>query len=741
MAEQKEPSHELRELARILCAMANGDSVEGDIRGTKSISTEVRNLYHLVSRVSARVRELEGRTLESLETERKLREDLREKDDALQETKRRLELNHEGVRLAELAVKETEQRYSAIARISHEAIITTDEKGGIVFWNRGAEVMFGLNTTDMIGRSVEEILPQKDRAAFTRRLQRSLAIGRPLAPRGMVKASARRCDGEVFPVEISVAGWESAGKNYFTAVVRDITYRIIARRELEKEKELLDVTLGSIQDGVISVDTRGNILLMNHVAEKLTGLDADSAEGRALKEVFSPIDMLTKKPLLAQIGSLESNVESMEFEEALLVSRSGESTDISCRVAPLRDNQKDLIGIVVVFRDVSERRQLQNELFRARKLESVGVLAGGIAHDFNNILTAIITNLFMAKTHFSPEDEAAKLLSEAESSAFRASNLTKQLLTFSKGGAPVRESSCIREIIEDSVGFSLSGSNVYPNLDIPDKLRPVEIDRGQMDQVLNSLILNAVEAMPDGGVLTVRVRNISVSDSIPESTESRLPLRPCEYVKVSITDQGVGIPAGDIDKVFDPYFTTKRDRSGLGLATVYSVIQNHGGHITVRSRLGEGSTFVFYLPIASQEEEKDSEVHNEITGGRVLVMDDEAVIRLVVEKLLRAVGFEVMSVSTGEEAIKIYEQERDAGRRFDVVVMDLTIPGGMGGKQAVKHVLEIDPTARVVVASGYSSDPIMANYHEFGFCGVIAKPFSVDEFLGVIRNVVKADRL
>lgn len=738
MAEQKDHSHELRELARILSAMADGDSVDADIHGKSSISTEVRNLYHLVSRVSARVRELEGRALAGLETERKLREALREKDDALQEANRRLELDCEGVRLAELAVKETEQRYSAIAQISHEAIITTDEKGGIVFWNRGAEVMFGLNTTDMIGRSVEEILSQKDRAAFTRRLQRSLAIGRPLAPRGMVKASALRSNGEVFPVEMSVAGWESAGKNYFTAVVRDITYRIIARRELEKEKELLDVTLGSIQDGVISVDTRGNILLMNHVAEKLTGLDAVSAEGRPLKEVFSPIDMRTKRPLPAEIGSLESNVESLEFEEALLVSRSGESKDISCRVAPLRDNQKDLIGIVVVFRDVSERRQLQNELFRARKLESVGVLAGGIAHDFNNILTAIITNLFMAKTHFSPEDEAAKLLSEAESSAFRASNLTKQLLTFSKGGAPVRESSCIKEIIEDSVGFSLSGSNVHPNLDIPNDLHQVEIDRGQMDQVLNSLVLNAVEAMPDGGVVTVRARNIPVSDSIPESTESRLPLQPGEYVKVSITDQGVGIPAGVIDKVFDPYFTTKRDRSGLGLATVYSVIQNHGGHITVRSRPGEGSTFVFYLPVASQEEEKGSEVDDEITGGRVLVMDDEAVIRLVVEKLLRAVGFEVVSVSTGEEAIKVYAQEFDAGRRFDVVVMDLTIPGGMGGKQAVKHVLEVDPTARVVVASGYSSDPIMANYHEFGFCGVIAKPFSVDEFLGVIRKVVRS---
>ena len=409
-------------------------------------------------------------------------------------------------------------------------------------------------------------------------------------------------------------------------------------------------------------------------------------------------------------------------------------------ITPLISLDNTIIGMVFVLRDITEKLKLESEIFKARKLESLGVLAGGIAHDFNNILTGIITNLFMAKCTMPQTSENYNLLVDAEKACLRASRLTKQLLSFSKGGAPLKELASIREIIEETVGFCLSGSNATYTLELPDDLMATTIDKGQIDQVINNLLINAQQAMPSGGTIIVKAKNVTLADDITDPTVSQNPgLKPGRYVKVSIKDEGIGIPRKDIEKIFDPYFTTKPKGNGLGLTTSYAIIKNHDGIISVDSELGRGSTFSFYLPAVNVSLEKGV---GEITvkkkrSGKLLVMDDDDAIRMVLSQILRGYGYEVYCFASGNETVQAYKNAFKEKNPFDVVIMDLTIPGGIGGKEVVKLLNDFDPSLKAIVTSGYSNDPIMAHFREFGFAGVIAKPFIIEEFLKLIEKVME----
>jgi PAS domain S-box-containing protein len=545
-----------------------------------------------------------------------------------------------------------------------------------------------------------------------------------------------RKEGASFPVELSVSPWRSRDRLFFTAVVRDITERKKAERALAEEKRLLDVTLGSIADGVVTTDAEGRILLLNSAAAGLTGWSHAEALGKELDKVLHLVDPRSMESRESPFQTVIRTGHLHGPLEAVVVSAGGQEHNVTVAGAPIRDSDNNVVGAVLALRDITEKQRIEEELFKARKLESVGLLAGGIAHDFNNILTGIVTNLFMAKMGLKKGEEAYQLINEAEAATFRASKLTKQLLTFAQGGAPVKEAVSIRELIEESVGFSLSGSNVDCTLQLPDDLWAVDIDRGQIDQVLNNLIVNADQAMPEGGTVTVTAENIVVDDEISDNTEVRLPLGPGNYVKVSIKDQGVGISRKNLQRIFDPYFTTKKNASGLGLTTIFSIVQKHGGFITAKSALGKGSTFVFYLPASSAEEEEEDAVVLPVGAARILVMDDDEVVRAVIEKLLLNAGHAVQCVTNGDDAVAAYTDAMREGERFDAVIMDLTIPGGKGGKDTVKELLTVDPEARVIVASGYSNDPIMSEYEKYGFRGVIKKPFSIEEFSRVIKSVV-----
>jgi nitrogen-specific signal transduction histidine kinase/CheY-like chemotaxis protein len=392
-------------------------------------------------------------------------------------------------------------------------------------------------------------------------------------------------------------------------------------------------------------------------------------------------------------------------------------------------------AILCVARDISERKRLDEEHLRTQKLESLGVLAGGIAHDFNNLLTGILGNLSLAKANLPESGVVAQRLAETEKATLRAKDLTQQLLTFAKGGAPIKTEASLAGLIQDAVGFAVRGTKAVCEYDWAEDLWLAEVDTGQLGQVVQNLVINAVHAMPEGGAIRLAARNLTVNPG-----ES--PLTPGKYVLITVKDQGLGIPPEHLAKIFDPYFTTKQGGSGLGLAVVHSIIANHAGHITVASEVGKGTVFSLYLPSTGNPSlaEKPAEATPPLAKGqgKILVMDDEELIRDVSTAMLRQLGYEPHTANDGEEAITRYLQAQKDGQPFDLVIMDLTVPGGMGGKEALAHLRQLDPAIKAVVSSGYANDPIMARFREYGFCGVAPKPFGLQELSKLLRMILNS---
>lgn len=460
------------------------------------------------------------------------------------------------------------------------------------------------------------------------------------------------------------------------------------------------------------------ILITAHQAD--AGLKARGLEAGADDFISKPIDnleLVAKIKVMLRIKRIEDELREMNLRlEERVQERTAELGKANLQL------QQEMI----------RRKRMENEILNARKLESLGILAGGIAHDFNNLLTAILGNISFARSS-GDTDNIPERLEAAERACIRAQDLTRQLLTFSKGGAPVKKTISLAGLLKECVSFVLRGSNVRGEFDIPQDLWPVEADEGQLYQVMSNLVINADQAMPQGGMIKVSARNREIQK------DNQLLLNAGSYVEISVGDSGVGIAEKDLQSIFDPFFSTKQKGKGLGLATSYSIIKNHGGRITVESLLGKGTTFQVYIPSsmaeAIEEKEQKSELHLSGTG-RVLVMDDEDMIRKLTAACLGNIGYEVVTAADGAEAIKLFKEAREAGKPFDVVIMDLTVPGGMGGKEALKGMVEIDPGVKAIVSSGYSNDPIMASYREFGFSNSIAKPYKIVELYQVLHDVL-----
>jgi PAS domain S-box-containing protein len=408
---------------------------------------------------------------------------------------------------------------------------------------------------------------------------------------------------------------------------------------------------------------------------------------------------------------------------------------VEIRVFPIFDDSGNVVMVAEYIRNITDRKRLEDELRKAHKLESLGVLAGGIAHDFNNLLTGILGNVSLAKVVIDSRDKAIKRLDEAEKAVGRARDLTQQLLTFSKGGAPIKKATSMEQIVMDSASFVLRGSNVKCEFNVADQVRTVEADEGQMNQVINNLVINADQSMPEGGTINIRIENITVGQ------KDIMAIKEGRYVKISIEDQGVGISKEYLQKIFDPFFTTKQKGSGLGLAIVYSIINKHDGYIDVESKVGFGTTFHVYIPASEISlQPKCQKNETPIKGsGRILVMDDEEVIREVATEILGHLGYRVEVCYNGSDAVKEYVKAMDTGDPFDAVIMDLTIPGGMGGKESMKKIQEIDSEVICIVSSGYSNDPILADYREYGFSGVAVKPYNMDELGTVLHGLLSKE--
>lgn len=519
------------------------------------------------------------------------------------------------------------------------------------------------------------------------------------------------------------------------ALRNEIQERKRIEEALASEKERLSVTLRSIGDGVMTTNNEGKVILMNRAAEKLTGWPQEEAMGRPLTSVLNLTRIKTSETGETKAENVLALRQPLGVDDQItLRSRDGVKRIVAVSATPIPDQINTIIGVVFVIRDITESKRMEEELVKAQKLESLGVLAGGIAHDFNNLLTAIIGNISLAKIFAKPGDKIVPKLNEAEKASHRAKDLTQQLLTFSKGGAPVKKTASLSEILRDSAWFAIRGSNVRCDLTIPNDLWPVEIDEGQISQVIHNLIINAYQAMPLGGVIRVQAENLDkAANGNPSPTKGT---ERC--VRLSVIDEGHGIAPEHIPKLFDPYFTTKPKGSGLGLATCYSILKNHDGMITVDSQVGSGTAFHVYLPASAEalpppKEDRPVSVRG---NSSVLVMDDEEMLREFIAELLGLLGYDVHCTADGMETIRAYCKARESGRPFDCVLMDLTIPGGMGGKETIQRLREIDPRIRAIVSSGYSDDPVMADFRKYGFRGVVAKPYNADELNEVLQEVI-----
>ncbi len=516
-------------------------------------------------------------------------------------------------------------------------------------------------------------------------------------------------------------------------IARDITKRKQMEQDLLTERERLAVTLRSIGDAVITTDREGGIALMNPIAEQLTGWTEAEAIGRPLMEVFRIVDERTGVPCANPVDKVLASGQIVALaNHTALIAKDGQKSVIADSGAPILNARNEIIGVVLVFRDITGQQHIEKELLKMEKLKSLGVLAGGIAHDFNNFLTGIIGNLSLAKLDVQPGHPLGRPLEEMERAALRAKELTQQLLTFSKGGEPVKHTTRIDDLVRECARFSLHGSNVGCDIDIESDLHPADVDEGQIAQVLNNLMINADQAMPQGGIIHIRVTNVYLAANNPFALDAG------DYIQLIVRDEGMGIQPEHLKKVFDPYFTTKQKGSGLGLAVAYSIIAKHDGQLTVESELGRGTTFTIVLPSSKDTHPSDTNTTKAFVAGhgRVLVMDDEDFIRELASDMLEKMGYEVVTAQDGQSAVDMYESSQNAGNPFNAVILDLTVPGGMGGREALRKLMDQDPGVRAIVSSGYSNDPVMANYAAHGFKGAVKKPYLVQEMSRVLYDVI-----
>ena len=506
-----------------------------------------------------------------------------------------------------------------------------------------------------------------------------------------------------------------------------------AERALADEKERLSVTLRSVGDGVIATDLEGRVRLVNRAAEQLTGWTQEEAIGMPIARVFQSLDQDTREfrnPL--EDFSRDPN-RTARFTR--LAARDHSERPIEEVAAPLQDATGRTMGMVLAFRDISDALRMQEERARADKLASLGLLAGGIAHDFNNILMAVMGNVSMARATLPNTGQAVTALAQAEQACVRARHLTWNLLTFSKGGAPDKKTITLPHFLEEAARLALRGSSVPYTLHVDPDLWPVHVDDRQLAQVVNNILINAQQAMPRGGAIDIVAENVVERE---QRSEYALQADPGPYVRISISDKGMGIPPENLGSIFDPYFTTKQAGSGLGLATSHSIIKNHGGFFLVESTLGRGTTVRVHLPASLNRELEESTgtIDRVSGGGRILVMDGDATFRALAVTMLEFLGYTPEVVSSGSAAVERYKRALASGCPFDAVILDLVVPEGMGGREAMAQLGVIDRKVTAILSSGYVEDSMVGELQQLGFKAIIAKPFTLNELSNTLHAVM-----
>jgi len=687
-----------------------------------------------------------------------------ERTTELEDSNRKLKQEIRFRKRVEQALREGEERFRTVFEGSLDAIILADpETGEILDANPTAsdlvsmphEEIVGLPYFNLVAPGAEDYVEE-----MFRNVARDETPGQPR------EIPVQRADGSRILFEGLGQIIQIDGRPVALIVLRDITERKEVENALRESEtryrrlfdespvalwevdassvkacveKLLDAGVKDLTayfedhpQEVLSAFMKGRIINTNRANLELFGADSKGDFLSGIPSIATEESYRLSGKELVAIAEGKTESEARDVNVRTL---KGEEKYICYRWSVAPGHERTFERVLVSVMDVTERKQTEQELQKIQKLESLGVLAGGIAHDFNNILTAITTNLSMARLYGDLRDDISEMLADAEKASMRAQGLTQQLLAFAKGGTPIKNPASISRLIRTTATFSLSGSNVRCEFSLPDDLWLAEIDEGQIGQVLQNLIINADQAMPRGGTLCIAAENIVVRE------KDSLPLKKGLYLRISVTDQGIGVSRKDMPSIFDPFFTTKQKGSGLGLATAFSVVNNHEGHIEVESRVEEGTTFYVYLPaLGRTSEQRGRERKRLIKGeGKILLVDDEEIIWRAAGEALTRMGYEVQFAKDGAAGIQLYQEEMDAHRPFHAVIMDLTIPGGMGGKEAVGEILQIDPDAKIIASSGYSNDPVMSNFREYGFCGIITKPYRIEELGELLSRVTRGE--
>lgn len=607
------------------------------------------------------------------------------------------------------------------------AVFYKDAEGRYIGCNRAFEDFMQRSRSEIIGKTVFDMGPIEIAQKYHEKDQE-------LFSRGGIQRYEWRVQGQgglirevVF--DKAIFRDESGNTAGILGVITDITERKQAERSLRETEELYRSLVEDSLVGVFMVAGEQFFYVNPRFAGIFGYTQRELTSGMRAADLIAPESRThfaghLRQQLSGEVLTLHQTYRGLRKEGAVI--------EVEAMVSrTMYGGNPVVLGTVL---DVTERKRLEAETVRAQKLESLGVLAGGIAHDFNNLLTVILGNISLVTARLEEQSHFRAWLEEAETASIRARDLAQQLLTFAKGGEPVKKVISLRQVIVDAASFSVRGTGIRCEFALPDDLWPVFADEGQISQVMNNLVINACQSMPDGGSITIAAENMIVHNEDDGLAAGR---STC----IHITDQGVGIDEEHLKRIFDPYFTTKEEGSGLGLATCYSIIRRHQGTIAVESAVGKGTTFHICLPAAGGQSVEQPQPSREISraerhGMRVLLMDDEAQIRSLVMSALKVCGYEVETADDGDQALELYRQSLEQHDPFAAVIMDLTVPGGMGGRELIAALRTLDPDVCAIVSSGYANDPIVAEFERYGFRGVVVKPYRVDELCEVVQNVL-----
>lgn len=505
----------------------------------------------------------------------------------------------------------------------------------------------------------------------------------------------------------------------------EIVDRIHAEQIVRKSEQNLRNLMDIMPVGVVWTDLGGTVEYVNEFFVECFGYGREEIPTLAAWFLLSFLDPDYREQVVesqrdALAGRRNAEIADLRPYEARVTCKGGGVRHV------LFFNQISGNRTIIILIDITDRESMQEQSVKVQKLESLGVLAGGIAHNFNNALTGVMGFISLARNVLGESHRASQYLQHAEKASMRAAGMAKQLLTFASGGAPVKKPLSLQKVVEEVALLALNVPNVRCVLEMQASLPLVRGDEGQLIQALGNIFINAMQAMPDGGVIAIRGENGARACGGPDHPPD------ARYVSLSISDQGHGISDADLPKIFDPYFTNKQTNTGLGLASVHSIVYRHGGHVSVTSRVGKGTTFTLCLPSCKEVLAPEGDAGDRLCGtrqgsGSVLIMDDDPVVREFSRETLRFLGYQATTCADGNDAVALYESNIAAGSPFMAVILDLTVPGAMGGVEAAQRILAIDPKAKLIVSSGYSYDPVMAGYQNHGFCAAVAKPYRADE--------------